>query len=53
MKEGCKECRYCVIASVESTGQKVDTLRYMKDKIAPKNACKFWRPRKPEETNGT
>jgi hypothetical protein len=46
MKETCRECRYCGMARIKGTGQTVDTWCYMKDKIAPKNTCKFWRPRR-------
>jgi hypothetical protein len=47
MKETCKECRYCGTAVIKEGGTrtKVDTWCRMKDRMAPKNPCKWWRPR--------
>jgi hypothetical protein len=45
MKERCEECRYCIIAVMKRTGMAIGSWCRIKDRLAPKNACMFWRPR--------
>jgi hypothetical protein len=51
MKKACGTCRYCVEAEVRELGMvsEVDNWCQVKDRAAPKNACKDWRPRAREE----
>jgi hypothetical protein len=47
MKKACGACRYCVKAEVRELGMvsEVDNWCQVKDRAAPKNACKDWRPK--------
>jgi hypothetical protein len=45
MRECCKDCRYCITAIMRDTGKKTDAWCRMKGREAPKNPCKFWRPK--------
>jgi hypothetical protein len=51
MKEVCEECRYYGPAVIYEQGHKnlVKDWCRMKRRSAPKNPCKFWRPKKTEE----
>jgi hypothetical protein len=50
MKESCNVCRYCVTARIkdedpDSADRQIDNWCRMKSRIAPKNPCKWWRPK--------
>jgi hypothetical protein len=51
MKETCKECKYYGAAKVRDGGLEtiVDNWCRMKGNIAPKNPCKWWRPKTRKE----
>jgi hypothetical protein len=49
MKETCKECRYVGRVIEKGTNKYIDTWCHMKSRVAPKNPCKFWRPKARKE----
>jgi hypothetical protein len=50
MKENCKACRYYGTTRVREGGlvTEVDNWCHMKNRCAPKNPCKWWRPKEAE-----
>jgi hypothetical protein len=51
MKENCKDCRYtgAVWLLKGDTQHRVEDWCHMKGRIAPKNPCKWWRPKARKE----
>jgi hypothetical protein len=55
MKERCTACRFCctaVVADGEYRTEVPDWCR-MKGRRAPKNPCRFWRPKAQKEADTT